>query len=157
MGRLALFINNTSKMAECRYLDANFSDQTIPQPTSDSSYRLDSLLGANSYNASTTIQVNKSPEIANFRRVGFQQSPGTQSGTFFFSGTIRGTPQPTLSYRFGNGRQGSITARHLTPAGTNEWTFTRWNIFHSVLGDSLVLTATNRKTSTTATIANISS
>ena len=156
VGRLALFINNTSKQAECRYLDADFSDQTIPQPSSDTSYRLDSLLGANSYNASTTIQVNKSPEIANFRRVGFQQSPGTQSGTFFFSGTIRGTPQPALTYKFGNGRQGTITARHLTPSGTNEWTFTRWSIFHSVLGDSLEITATNRKTSTTTTIANIS-
>ena len=129
---------------------------TTPQPTQTQAYRLVIRTAGGASHRDASIVVTQNAAISNFRRTAFQQNPGTLSGTFWFAATITGTPQPTLSYRFGNGRQGAITARHLTSSGTNQWTL-NWNIFHSVLNDSLVLTATNSSNTTTATIANISS
>ena len=137
------------------YLDSQFGQQTIPQPTGTTRYILNVRNNEGVAELATSVNATLNAVITNFRRTAFQQNPGTQSGTFWFSAQIRGAPQPTLSYRFGNGRQGSITSRHLSAGAVNSWTFS-WSVYHSVLADSLTLTATNSSNTTTATISNIS-
>ena len=129
---------------------------TVPRPTKNETYRLIASNDNGSAHSDQAVSVTQNAVISGFRRTGFQQVPGLQAGTFVFQATIRGYPQPALSYRFGNARQGAITARHLTAtANSNEWTL-NWSIYHTVLSDSLVLTATNSSNTTTSTINNIS-
>ena len=127
-----------------------------PQPSQTQTYRLVITRDGGTSHSDAVVTITQNPVITNFRRVSFQQAPGLQAGTFGFRATIVGYPQPTLSYRFGNGRQGAITARHLSPsAGTNEFNF-NWSIYHTVLNDSLVLTASNSSGSVSSTISRIS-
>ena len=128
---------------------------TTPQPNQTQIYRVVVRNTGGASHRDATVKVTQNAAITNFRRTGFAQHPGIQAGTFIFQATIKGYPQPALSYRFGNGRQGAITARHLTASGTNTWTLS-YTIYHTVLSDSLVLTATNSSGSVTATINNIS-
>ena len=128
----------------------------IPQPTENQNYRLLAYNPGGASHKDIQVYVTQNATITNFVRAGFSQAPGLSAGTFIFTATITGYPQPTLSYRFGSGISGSITTRHLTrAAGTNTWTL-RWDIYHAVLSDSLVLTATNSSNTVTATISNIS-
>ena len=114
---------------------------TNAQPNQTQIYRVVINNSGGASYRDATVTVTQNAGITNFRRTAFQQAPGLQAGTFWFKATITGYPRPTLSYRFGNGRQGAISNRHLTPAGSNSWTLD-WNIYHTVLADSLVLTAT---------------
>ena len=130
---------------------------TTPQPTEDQVYRLVISNEGGASHRDATVRVTQNAAISNFRRTAFQQQPGLQAGTFWFAARITGYPRPTLSYRFGNGRQGNITDRHLTPVSgmTNTWDMA-WNIYHTVLSDSLGLAATNSSNTARANIANIS-
>ena len=127
-----------------------------PQPNMNQIYRLIAHNNTGTAKSDALVQVTQNAAISNFRRTAFQQAPGLQAGTFWFEATIKGYPEPTLTYRFGNGRQGNITKRHLTTAaGVNTFSLD-WNIYHTVLSDSLVLTATNSSNTTTSTISHIS-
>ena len=156
INKLAFFIDHENNRAISYYLDSHFGQQTIPQPSSSASYILTAGNDTGSVSLSSAVEVTQNPVITNFRRVSFQQAPGLQAGTFGFRATIVGYPQPALSYRFGNGRQGAITSRHLSPSGgTNEFNF-NWSIYHTILNDSLVLTAQNSSGSVSSTISRIS-
>ena len=130
---------------------------TNPRPTKDQIYRLLLSTDAGTSAMDALVQVTQNAVIQNFRKTSFiRATPTSNSGTYVFQATIKGYPQPDLSYRFGNGTQGSITKRHITPVSgqTNTWNL-NWDVFHSVQNDSLVLTATNSSNTVTATIANI--
>ena len=123
-------------------------------PTQTTSYYVTATNAAGMSQQSTTVTVTQNTTITGFRKTRSLSAP--PGATFYFTATIKGYPQPTLSYRFGNGTQGTITPRHLTPVSgqTNTWTLD-WSKYHSVITDSLVLTATNSSNTTTATISNI--
>ena len=158
VGKESWFIDDFNNVAYCYYLDIDVGSASIPQPYQSTSYRVVSTNNTLSAHQDVTIDVTQNPVIVagSFRRTGFHQAPRLLAGTFQFTARIKGYPQPTLNYRFGNNRQGTITARHLTPTNNvNEWTMS-WTIYHTVLNDSLTLTASNTSTPpATATIQNI--
>ena len=143
-----------------RYVGANGSGVTQSfnhtQPLSDQVYRLVAQNDEGASHRDVSVTVNWRPVITAFRRTGFAQAPGTQAGTFAFAAQIDGTPQPALTYRFGNGSQGSIRSAHLTSAGVNSWNLS-WTIYHPSTTDSLTITATSRAGTRSSTISNIGS
>ena len=130
----------------------------IAQPTETSVYTLTARSASGSISQDVTVTVTQNPVIPSFSRTGFAQAPGLQAGTFQFTIRIVGYPMPTVHYRFGNGRQGIITARNFAPVSgeINTWEG-HWSIYHSVLNDSLNLTAKNSSGSVSNAISNISS
>ena len=133
----------------------------ILQPTQTTTYRLFAQTTNGTSHKDTTVTVTQNPTISNFRRTGFSQRPdGTR---FQFTARITGTPQPTITWRFGNGRssQRANDSIHCTAVSgqTNTWDCV-WGgalgILHPVIADSLVWTATNSSGNVTATISNIS-
>ena len=136
--------------------------QTLPnilQPTQTTSYRLFARNIEGVSHRDFTISVTQNARISNFRRTGFSQRPdGTR---FQFTARISGTPQPVVTWRFGNGRQSQRDndSIHFTSVGTNQWDAV-WGgaagIIHPVVSDSLVWTVRNSTGSATETISNIS-
>ena len=136
--------------------------QTLPnilQPTQTTSYRLFARNIEGVSHRDFTVTLTQNARISNFRRTGFSQRPdGTR---FQFTARISGTPQPVVTWRFGNGRQSQRDndSIHFTSVGTNQWDAV-WGgaagIIHPVVSDSLVWTVRNSTGSATATISNIS-
>ena len=124
------------------------------QPQQPTTYRLVAQNATGATHRDVVVDVTKNPTIANLRRSGFQQIPG--GANYRFAMTITGLPRPSLSYRFGNGQQGSVNARHFVQ-GANPYT---WTVEFPVTRanantDSLVMTATNASGSVTARLADI--
>ena len=133
----------------------NTTLSNIPQPFQTTSYRLFVHNGAGASHKDTTITVTKNPTLANCRRTGYIDS----TTTYYFAFTTTGLPQPTITYRFSGGQQGTVSARHLVQ-GSNPYTWNvpdrAWRItFANANAQSLTLTATNSSGSTTCTISNI--
>ena len=129
------------------------------QPQQPTTYRLVAQNATGATHRDTSVDVTKNPTIASLRRSGFQQIPGGGgSANYRFAMTVTGLPRPSLSYRFGNGQQGAVSARRFTQ-GANPYT---WSVEFLVTrananADSLVMTATNASGTVTSTLANINS
>ena len=144
---------------------ANISEtvSNIERPSQSQTYRLLATNAGGAAHSDTVLTITQDATISNFRRSGFAQTPGTQSGRFQFSARITGYPRPAIRYRFGNGQQSQRDNQGVAfspVAGQqNAWDIVIGGgagITHAVLSDSIVLTATNSSGSATATIANIS-
>lgn len=135
----------------------NSATVTTPRPTQNQIYRLVARNTGGASHQDLTVTVTQDAKLERFRRTSFRQVPSVQAGTFYFEAYVTGYPQPALTYAFGNGNRGTITARHFVPIQgvANQW-IVQWSVYHTVLNDSLVLTATNSSNSVTATITNIS-
>lgn len=135
----------------------------IPQPTQTTTYRLIAMNTGGSSHEDTTITVTQNPVITNLRRTGFiDPHDGSSGGNYKFEFQLKGTPQPVITWTFGNGQtsQRNNDDIFLTPVSGQVNT---WNVlFGGTAGiristntTSLTVTATNSSGSTTATIANI--
>ena len=124
------------------------------QPQQPTTYRLVAQNATGAVHRDVSIDVTKNPTIASLRRSGFQQRLGAV--TYRFAMTITGLPRPSLSYRFGNGQSGNVSARRFVQ-GANPYT---WSVEFLVTrananADSLVMTAQNASATVTARLANI--
>ena len=133
----------------------------VPRPNQTTTYRLLASNTGGTSHRDEVVTVTQNPTIESFRRTGFSQRPdGTR---FQFTARITGTPQPVITWRFGNGRQSQRgnDSIHFTPVTgrINTWDAV-WGqglgIIHTNTSDSLVWTATNSSGSVSATINNIS-
>ena len=136
-------------------LNINTTVSNIPQPNRTTTYRLLVHNGAGNAHKDTTIVVTKNPTLSNCRRTGYIDA----TTTYFFGFTVTGLPQPTVTYRFSGGQQGTVSSRHFVQ-GSNPYTWTvsgrAWQIdFANANAQSLTLTATNSSGSTTCSISNI--
>ena len=127
----------------------------IPQPNKTTTYRLYAHNDAGNAHKDATVTVTKNPTLANCRRTGFIDS----TATYYFAFTTTGLPQPTVTYRFSGGQQGTVSPRHLVQ-GANPYTWNvpdrAWRItFANSNAQSLTLTATSSQGTATCTIANI--
>ena len=170
--RAGIYLHPEHALISPSYVSSNSSmneNLTIDVPRKTQAYRLiveqqvvdqaGLVSGSNTSIRDLTVVVTENPAITSLRRTGFQQGrAGLSENTFVFEATIKGYPQPILSYRFGSGQSGSISAGHLTPVAGQ---FNTWNmafrVVHPTLNDSLIVTATNSSGSVSSTIGNISS
>ena len=134
----------------------------VPRPNQTTTYRLIASNSGGSSHQDEVVTVTENPVIQNFRRTGFsQRADGTR---FQFTARITGTPQPVITWRFGNGQQSQRgnDSIHFTPVAgqVNVWDAV-WGvgagIIHPNTSDSLTWTATNSSGSVTANIGNIGS
>ena len=144
MGRLAWFINITTMKAEAYYLDADFSEQTIPQPTENTTYRLDSLLEANRYNANTSVEITQNPVLSSLVATGLGGRIGAPGGvTIQITGRVVGYPRPSISISMG--WRNPLNDRHFTKVSgaVNTWSFIDTHFFGTSGRRTLTVTATN--------------
>ena len=139
--------------------------QSIPnidRPNQTQRYRLVATNTGGSSHQDVTVTITQNATITNLRRTGFsQRADGTR---FQFTARITGYPRPTVTWRFGNGRQSQRAndSIHFTAVSgqVNTWDAV-WGvgagIIHPVTNDSLVWTVTNSSNTKTDTISNISS
>ena len=144
VGRLAWFINITTMKAEAYYLDADFSEQTIPQPTENTTYRLDSLLEANRYNANTSVEITQNPVLSSLVATGLGGRIGAPGGvTIQITGRVVGYPRPSISISMG--WRNPLNDRHFTKVSgaVNTWSFIDTHFFGTSGRRTLTVTATN--------------
>ena len=144
VGRLAWFINITTMKAEAYYLDADFSDQTIPQPTENTSYRLNSILGSTTYNANTSVEITQNPALSNLTATGRGGSQGAPGGvTIQITGRVVGYPRPSISIDMG--WRNPLNDRHFTKVAgaVNTWSFIDTHFFGTSGRRTLTVTAQN--------------
>ena len=134
----------------------------IDRPDQTTDYRLLAMNGGGASHRDIRLIITQNTTITNLRRTGFRQQGN--GGNFQFTARVTGTPQPNITWRFGNGNQSQRNNDnvHCTSVSgqTNTWDCVWGGLsgsFHPNLTDSFTMTSTNSSNSVSASISNISS
>ena len=97
----------------------------VPRPTKNQKYRLLVLGDNGSAHQDVDVTVTQNPVITDLKRVGYGESSGIREGDFRFTATIKGYPQPEITYLFGE------PVEPLVSGGVRSITLLRTNGIHN--------------------------
>ena len=152
-GNNVWFIDSRSGKAIAYYVDSDFSEVIIPQPTETTEYTVNAIGESGSAHRSVTVGVTQQPALSNLTATGRGgQQAAPQGVTIRLTGRVQGWPRPTLTVDQ-NWRL-PISDRHFSrvAGALNTWSFDITQFYGSSGRRTFNITATNTSGSATSNI-----